>query len=192
MNQDTQDHDIGLLKRWPALGLPCTQQQLADLVGVTQSAISRHVTAGHIPTSATALEQLRAYLAHLEAEAARQRGDGLLSLPAERAALARAQREMVELKNAAALAEYAPTALLREVLATVSAAVAAHLDQLASETDQALPDLPEPARAVVQFIIASARRDWIRSTSELVDRSLSEQQDDQKEGPLDERDGHEA
>ena len=60
MNQDTQDHDIGLLKRWPALGLPCTQQQLADLVGVTQSAISRHVTAGHIPSSATALEQLRA------------------------------------------------------------------------------------------------------------------------------------
>lgn len=179
MNQDTQDHDIGLLKRWPALGLPCTQQQLADLVGVTQSAISRHVTAGHIPSSATALEQLRAYLAHLEAEAARQRGDGLLSLPAERAALARAQREMVELKNAAALAEYAPTALLREVLATVSAAMVLQIDQLAARIDLAAPDLPDAARSTVMTVIASARAEWIRSTSELVDRSLPEQQDDQ-------------
>jgi phage terminase Nu1 subunit (DNA packaging protein) len=192
MNQDTQDHDIGLLKRWPALGLPCTQQQLADLVGITQSAISRHITAGHIPSSATALEQLRTYLAHLAAEAARQRGDGLLSLPAERAALARAQREMVELKNAAALAEYAPTALLREVLATVSAAMVAHIDQLAGQIDQAAPDLPESARATVLAIIASARAKWIRSTSGLVDRSLPEQQDDQEEGPLDEVDGNEA
>ena len=179
MNQDTQDHDIGLLKRWPALGLPCTQQQLADLVGVTQSAISRHIANRHIPTSATALEQLRAYLAHLEAEAARQRGDGLLSLPAERAALARAQREMVELKNAAALAEYAPTALLREVLATVSAAMVLQIDQLAARIDLAAPDLPDAARSTVMTVIASARAEWIRSTSELVDRSLPEQQDDQ-------------
>ncbi|PRD66112.1 hypothetical protein [Malikia granosa] len=179
MNQDTQDHDIGLLKRWPALGLPCTQQELADLVGVTQSAISRHITAGHIPRDGTALEQLRAYLAHLEAEAERQTGDGLLSLPAERAALARAQREAVEMKNEAMRAEYAPTALLREVLAMVSAPMAAHIDQLTGQLEQAAPDLPESARTVVLAVIASARAAWIRSTSELVDRSLSEQHEDQ-------------
>ena len=179
MNQDTQDHDIGLLKRWPALGLPCTQQQLADLVGVTQSAISRHIAAGNIPRDGTALEQLRAYLAHMEAEAEHQKGDGFLSLPAERAALARSQREMVELKNAAALAEYAPTALLREVLATVSAAMVLQIDQLAARIDLAAPDLPDAARSTVMTVIASARAEWIRSTSELVDRSLPEQQDDQ-------------
>ena len=186
MNQYTQDHDTDLLKRWPALGQPCTQQELADLVGVTQSAISRHVTAGHIPRDGSALQQLRAYLVHLEDEAARQRGDGILSLPAERAALARAQREMVEMKNEAMRAEYAPTALLREVLATVSAAMDAHIGQLASRIEQAAPDLPESARATALVIIARARAEWIRSTSELADRSLLEQQDDQEARPLDE------
>lgn len=165
-----------LLKRWPALGQPCTQQELADLVGVTQSAISRHISAGHIPSGATALEQLRAYRAHLEAEAARQMGDGVLSLPQERAALARAQREMVEMKNEAMRGEYAPAKLLREVLATTSAAMVLQIDQLAARIDLAEPDLPESARATVLAVIASARAEWIRSTSELVDRSLYEHQ----------------
>jgi phage terminase Nu1 subunit (DNA packaging protein) len=190
MNQDTQDHDNDLLKRWPALGQPCTQQELAGMVGIGQSAISRHITAGHIPRDGSALEQLQAYLAHLEAEAARQMGDGLLSLPAERAALARAQREMVEMKNEAMRAEYAPTALLRDVLATVSAAMDAHIGQLASRIDQAAPDLPESARATVLAIIASARAEWIRSTSELVDRSLPEQQDDQADDLADDGGEH--
>lgn len=180
-DQDTQD----LLTLYPALGQPCTQQELADLVGVTQSAISRHITAGHIPRAGTALEQLRAYLAHLTAEAARQTGDGLLSLPAERAALARAQREAVEMKNEAMRGEYAPAVLLREVLTMVSAPMAAHIDQLAGQLEQAAPDLPESARAVVLAVIASARAEWIRATSELVDRSLSEHQDDQDDGLLD-------
>ena len=174
-DQDTQD----LLTLYPALGQPCTQQELADLVGVTQSTISRHVTAGHVPRDGTALEQLRAYLAHLEAEAARHRGDGILSLPEERAALARAQREAVEMKNEAMRGEYAPAELLRRVLAITSAAMTPNIDQLAGQIEQAVPDLPEAARAAVLTIITSARAEWIRSTSELADRSLSEPQDDQ-------------
>lgn len=185
MNQDTQDHDIGLLKRWPALGLPCTQQELADLVGVTQSAISRHITAGHIPRDGTALEQLRAYRAHLEAEAARQIGDGILSLPAERAALARAQREAVEMKNEAMRDEYAPTELLRKVLAVASVAMADNIDQLPDRLAAAAPDLPAAAWAVVLNTHARARNKWIMSTSDLVDRSLPEQQDDQGDDPAD-------
>lgn len=177
MKHDQDTHD--LLTIWPALGQPCTQQELADLVGVTQSTISRHVTAGHVPRDGTALEQLRAYLAHLEAEAARQNGDGLLSLPAERAALARAQREMVEMKNEAMRGEYAPAELLREVLAMASAAMVTNIDQLAEQIDQAVPELPTPARETVLVVIASARSAWIRSTSELDVRSLVEQQVDQ-------------
>lgn len=180
-DQDTQD----LLTRFPALGQPCTQQELADLVGVTQSAISRHVTAGHIPRDGTALEQLRAYLAHLTAEATRQTGDGLLSLPAERAALARVQREAVEMKNEALRAEYAPTELLRRVLAMASASMVTNIDQLAGQIDQAVPDQPESARATVLAIIAKARANWVWSTSEMADRSLAEQQDDQDDGLLD-------
>lgn len=166
MNQDQDTQD--LLTLYPAFGQPCTQQELADLVGVTQSAISRHITAGHIPRDGTALEQLRAYRAHLEAEAARQTGDGLLSLPAERAALARAQREMVEMKNEAMRGEYAPAELLRRVLATTSTTMVNHIDQLAGQIEQAVPDLPGAARAAVLAVIASARAEWIRSTSRLV------------------------
>ena len=173
MNQDND-----LLTRWPALGQSCTQQELADLVGVTQGAISRHIAAGHIPRDVTALEQLRAYLAHLTAEAARQAGDGLLSLPDERAALARAQREAWEMRNEQARSEYAPVQHLSEVLATVSTAMVANIDQLEGQIEQAVPDLPESAGMAVMAIIASARAEWIRSTSVLVDRSLYEPQGD--------------
>lgn len=166
MNQDQDTHD--LLTIWPALGQPCTQQELADLVGVTQGAISRHITAGHIPRDGTALEQIRAYVAHLTAEAERQTGDGILSLPAERAALARAQRKAWDMKNKAMEAEYAPTALLQQVLATASADMAANIDQLDEQIRQAVPDLPEPAWAVIQHICGKARRDWIGFTSRLV------------------------
>ena len=183
MNQDQDTQD--LLTLYPALGQPCTQQELADLVGVTQSAISRHISADHVPRDGTALEQIRAYVAHLTAEAARQTGDGLLSLPAERAKLARVQREAVEMKNEALRAEYAPTELLRRVLAMTSASMATNIDQLAGQIDQAVPDLPESARATVLAIIAKARANWVWSTSELAARSLAEQRDDQEEGPLD-------
>ena len=166
MNQDQDTQD--LLTLYPALGQPCTQQELADLVGVTQSAISRHISADHVPRDGTALEQIRAYVAHLTAEAARQTGDGLLSLPAERAKLARVQREAVEMKNEALRAEYAPTELLRRVLAMTSASMATNIDQLAGQIDQAVPDLPESARATVLAIIAKARANWVWSTARLV------------------------
>lgn len=187
----SQAQDNDLMKRWPALGQPCTQQELADLVGVTQSAISRYIGAGHVPRDGTALEQLRAYLAHLEAEAVRQMGDGVLSLPQERAALARAQREMIELKNAAALAEYAPTELLREVLAVTSAGMAGHIDSLPGQIERAVPDLLEAARAAVLAIIASARAEWVRSTAELADRSLSKLEHDQDDSLMDDKAGNE-
>lgn len=166
MNQDQDTHD--LLTIWPALGQPCTQQELADLVGVTQGAISRHIAAGHIPRDGTALEQIRAYVAHLAAEAKRQTGDGILSLPAERAALARVQREAWEIRNKQAQSEYAPAPLLRAVLATASAAMVANIDQLDEQIRQAVPDLPEPAWAAIQHICGKARRNWIGFTSRLV------------------------
>lgn len=172
MNQDQDTQD--LLRWWPALGRPCTQQYLADLVGVTQGAISRHISAGHIPRDGTALEQIRAYLAHLKAEAERQTGDGIMSLPAERAALARAQREAWEMRNERARSEYAPAQLLREMLATISADMVANIDQLPARIEQAAPNLPESARAALLSTIASARAEWIRSTANLVDRSLND------------------
>ena len=183
MNQDQDTQD--LLKLYPALGRPCTQQELADLVGITQGAISRHIAAGHIPRDGTALEQLRAYLAHLTAEAERQIGDGIMSLPGERAALARAQREAWEMRNEQARSEYAPAQLLREVLATISADMAANIDQLPARIEQAAPNLSESARTAVLSVIASARAEWIRSTTQLVDRSLAELQNDQYQSQID-------
>ena len=93
----------------------------------------------------------------------------------ERAALARSQRIAQDLKNDIARGEYAPIGLLTDVLATASAAVVDRFEQLEGALRKACPDLPDAARSTVMTVIASARNEWIRSTAQLVDRSLDEQ-----------------
>lgn len=151
------------------LGARGTQQQLADLVGVSQQAISADGIQG-----GSLGEMLRAYCARLREQAAgRMSADGGgLDLVQERAALARSQREAQDMKNAVARGEFAPIGLLADVLGSASSAVVDRFDQLDSTLRKACPDLPEPARLAVQQVIASARNEWIRSTASLVEAQL--------------------
>lgn len=93
-------------------------------------------------------------------------GSGL-DLADERAALARAQREGIELKNAVLRGTYAPVSMLAEVLATASQAVAERLDHLPGILKKACPQLTDADRGHVMSVIASARNEWVRATSEL-------------------------
>lgn len=92
----------------------------------------------------------------------------LLDLAQERAQLAKAQREAVEIKNAVLRGTYAPITLLAQVLAGASAAVADHLDALPGQLRKTCPGLTPAAIERVQQTVALARNEWVRQTHELV------------------------
>lgn len=153
-----------------------TQAEFAQMVGLSESAVSQMMSAGQLERGANAHGWLLAYTARLREQAAgRMSADGGgLDLVQERAALARAQREAQELKNAVARGEYAPIGLLADVLGAASSAIVDRFDLLDGAMRKACPDLPEAARTAVQSVLASARNEWIRATSQLIAQRLDD------------------
>ena len=135
---------------------------------------------GKLPSAGTLRELLLAYCQRLRAQAAGRMGENTtLDLVQERAALAREQREGQAIKNAVARREYAPIGLLSDVLGMASSAVVDRFDQLEGAMRKACPDLPDEAKTTVQQVIASARNEWIRSTSTLVADTVDAMTDDE-------------
>lgn len=166
-----------------------TQSEFAQMVGLSEAAVSQMVSSGVIDKGATAHTWLLAYCSRLREQAAgRMSADGGgLDLVQERAALARSQREAQDMKNAVARGDFAPVGLLADVLGAASSAVVDRFDQLDGALRKACPDLPESARMAVHKVITSARNEWIRSTASLIEEQLAADDDgsDDAEGGLD-------
>lgn len=147
-----------------------TQAEFGAAVGISQQAVSQLVQAGVLREGAAAADWLQAYCHRLREQAAGRMGagDSGLDLATERAALARAQREGIEIKNAVLRGDYAAVSLLSEVLATASQAVAERFEHLPGQVRKACPDLPATAIDQVMKIIADARNEWVRQTAALV------------------------
>ena len=152
------------------LGGVISQQDFAELIGVSEARVSQMISEGLIVRGDTGAQWLQAYCQLLRDQAAGRMGDevGGLDLVQERAALAREQREGQAIKNAVARREYAPVGLLSDVLGMASSAVVDRFDQLEGALRKACPDLPDEAKTTVQQVIAAARNEWIRATSTLV------------------------
>lgn len=164
------------MKIVPVLDQQVSQAEFARVIGVSEARVSQLVSEGIIVRGDTAHEWLVAYCERLRDQAAGRAGSetGGLDLVQERAALAKSQRKSQDLKNYIAESEYAPIGLLTDVLATASSAIVDELDQLEGALRKACPDLPDEARSVIMSVHARARNKWIRSTAQLVDRSLDE------------------
>lgn len=77
------------------------------------------------------LDEIRvAYIRELREQAAGRAAAGDLDLATERAGLAKAQREKIEMQNAVTRRELAPVVLIEEVLAKAGAKVAGILDAI--------------------------------------------------------------
>ena len=147
---------------------PGVQSVMAELVGVSQPAVSGFVTRGILTPGASLGQWLIEYCSHLREMAAGRATDGSIDLPTERALLARAQREGQEIKNEVARGSYAPIEALTDVLANASQAVIDHLDQIAAGINRVCPDLPQAVRDLLMAEVARARNEMVRKTVSLM------------------------
>lgn len=157
------------------------------MVGLSEARVSQLAADGIIPRGETGHNMLLAYCERLRDQAAGRAGSetGGLDLVQERAALAREQRIAQEIKNKTARGEFAPIGLLADVLGKASSAVADRFDQIEGALRLKRPDIDDELMGAVLSVVTSARNEWIRATSRLIDvevDKLLEEQDDEPDG----------
>jgi len=133
------------------------QRQFGQLVGVSQAAITAAVSEGILPRDGTYREWLLAYCGRLREMAAGRYSASDLDLTEERARLARAQSERIEMDNAVTRGELAPIDTLRDTLAPVVAQIAAHLDAIPGKLKREAPHLTASDLEIVAREITRAR-----------------------------------
>ena len=107
-----------------------TQACIAEIIGISQQAVSEIERRGVCDRGMTLLQWWRTYTNHLREQAAGRLASGDLDLATERAALARAQRERIEMQNAVTRRELAPAFLLEEILSSAGAKMGAIFDAI--------------------------------------------------------------
>jgi phage terminase Nu1 subunit (DNA packaging protein) len=162
-----------------------SQTTLGALVGVLQPRISQLMTMGVIPEAVTLGEAMLAYCAYMREIAAGRSTNGPLDLAQERAALARSQREGVDLKNAILRGEYAELRVLEQLLAAAAQAVVERMDHLPGLLHAACPDLPPAAVDQLMTTLATARNEWQRSTARLVVEQVAAIEDEDEASEVD-------
>lgn len=134
-----------------------TQAQFGEVVGISQPAVSDLLSRGVLTEEAPLTRWILEYCSNLREVAAGRQAAGDLDLATERAALARAQREKIEMQNAVTRRELAPTHLIEEVLARAGTRVAGILDAIPGQIRRRLPDLPGSELDAIALEIAKAR-----------------------------------
>lgn len=167
-----------------------TDPEFGAIVGCDHSTVQQWRSKGRLPTPLVLGPGLHAMYFRLREQAALRlgSGDSKLDLMHERAALAKAQREGVELKNQVLRGQYAEIALLERVLAASAGAVVEKLDFLPAKLRMTFPELPAAVLDQVAAFLATTRNDWARSMASLVAEQVlqPEEEDDEPELPLDE------
>lgn len=111
--------------------MTATQASIGIHLDLDQSSVSRLCKELGVDHKTASLAEIRiAYIRRLREQAAGRLASGDLDLATERAGLAKAQRERIEMQNAVTRRELAPSYLLEEVLAAAGAKVAAILDAI--------------------------------------------------------------
>lgn len=136
------------------LNTTCTQAQFGELVGIGQPAVSDLMARDVLTAGQTAGQWLQAYCAHLREMAAGRGMDGELAY--QRAELARVSRERAEIKLKVERAEFAPVALIEQVLASIGRSVAGLLEPLPAHLHKLCPALTPDDVHHIQAEIAKA------------------------------------
>ncbi len=134
------------------------QQDIADHLDLSQGAVSQWMDRLGIDYRNASIDEIRvAYIRELREQAAGRLAAGDLDLAEERAKLARAQREKIEMQNAVTRRELAPAALIEEVLAKAGSRVAGILDTIPGMLKRRCAALTSADIDMVAVEIARAR-----------------------------------
>jgi terminase small subunit / prophage DNA-packing protein len=142
----------------PSLNLEAkaTQQTFATLVGVTRSAVVAAVSEGILTPGQSYKEWLLAYCKRLREMAAGRYSAGDLDLTEERARLARAQSERIEMENAVKRGELAPIDTLRDAIIPAMTQISALMDAIPVKLKREAPHLTATDLEIVKREIANA------------------------------------
>lgn len=127
------------------------------MVGISQPTVSDLISRGVIRDQDSVGAWLLDYCGHLREVAAGRAGSGDLDLVAERARLARAQAEKIEMQNAEKRGELAPAYLLEQVLAKAGAKVAGILDAIPGAIKRREHGLSSASVKLIDEEVAKAR-----------------------------------
>jgi len=140
-----------------------TQAKFAQLVGVTQPVISGLLMRGVLTSGDTAGNWLLAYCGHMReaasgrAERARSPDENGLIWEVEKARLAAAQADKIEMENAVTRGDLASVDIIQHVLTRAAAKVAAVFDAMPSILKRRLPDITDTDMLVFRVELAKAR-----------------------------------
>ncbi len=108
-----------------------THQTIAEHLDLSQPGVSVLMKKMALDYRKATIDEVRvAYIRHLRDRAAGRSAEGGLDLAAERAALAKVQRERIEMQNAITRRDLAPVIVIEEVLAKAGSRVAGILDAI--------------------------------------------------------------
>ena len=139
------------------LSAQVTQKRFGELVGVSQQAVGDLLMRGVIADGGSVGDWLIDYCRHIREQAAGRATAGDLDLATERAALARAQREKIEMQNAVTRGELTATIVLEQVLASAAAKIAGVLDAIPGMVRRRVPLLGADDIDLISGEVAKAR-----------------------------------
>jgi len=133
------------------------QSEVAAHVDLSERSVREWEIKLTLPPEYTLADFRIGYIRRLREEAAGRAADGDLDLATERAALARAQREKIEMQNAVTRGELTPTLLLEQVLASTASKVAGILDAIPGMIRRRVPLLTADDIQLIATEIVKAR-----------------------------------
>ena len=139
------------------LSVIVTQKQFGEMVGISQPAVSDLLMRGVLADGVAVGDWLIDYCRNLREQAAGRATNGDLDLATERAALARAQREKIEMQNDVTRGELAPVALIEQVLTGAASRAAAVLDAIPGMVRRRVPLLTSDDIEIIAGEVAKAR-----------------------------------
>lgn len=153
-----------------------TQAQFAQLVGVTQPAVSGLIARGILKVGDTAGNWLLAYCGHLRETAAgrSQSGESSLNLNDERARLAAAQADKVEMENQLLRGEIVRVDTLEAVLSATGGKIKAQLEALPGALKRRLPSMTAAEVGYVRREVAKMLNTVAQMTLEDVEADENE------------------
>ena len=139
------------------LQAPITQAAFGRLVGISQQAVSDLLRREVLQQGQSGTAWLTRYCAHLREQAAGRAAAGDLDLAAERAALAREQRDRIAMQNAVTRRELAPISTLEIAVASVGRKIAAVLESIPVNIKRRSKNLTAEDIAIITGEITRAR-----------------------------------